>query len=208
MASRPRARARGEVRQRAARRRRRTSGRARRRASSSPTEEEGTTCGQKLVDNKRIVGDRGGRGGDGAQSLYSTIGGNEAGGHRVWPSRRSTARTKTRRRPLRRRHAHPPPVRHLRQGRAARRRPRRWSTRNAPGITEAATGDRRRASRRPASQVKAVGYTQGQTDLIGPLTAAGRADGGLRRPVRRASDCVNHAKGLTAARASPTRRRS
>jgi branched-chain amino acid transport system substrate-binding protein len=45
-------------------------------------------------------------------------------------------------------------------------------------------------------QVKKVGYAQGQTDLIGPLTAAGAQNADIVIPYSDASGCVNQAKAL------------
>jgi branched-chain amino acid transport system substrate-binding protein len=45
-------------------------------------------------------------------------------------------------------------------------------------------------------KVKKVGYSQGQTDLIGPLTAAGAPSADMVIPYSDASGCVNQAKGL------------
>jgi branched-chain amino acid transport system substrate-binding protein len=44
--------------------------------------------------------------------------------------------------------------------------------------------------------VKKVGYAQGQTDLIGPLTAAGAQSADIVIPYSDASGCVNQAKAL------------
>jgi branched-chain amino acid transport system substrate-binding protein len=44
--------------------------------------------------------------------------------------------------------------------------------------------------------VKKVGYSQGQTDLIGPLTAAGAQTADMVIPYGPADACVNQAKGL------------
>jgi len=44
--------------------------------------------------------------------------------------------------------------------------------------------------------VKKVGYAQGQTDLIGPLTAAGAQNADIVIPYSDASGCVNQAKAL------------
>ncbi len=43
---------------------------------------------------------------------------------------------------------------------------------------------------------KAVGYSQGQTDLVGPLTAAGAQSADMVVPYSDASGCVNQAKAL------------
>jgi len=45
-------------------------------------------------------------------------------------------------------------------------------------------------------KVKKVGYSQGQTDLIGPLTAAGAQSADMVIPYGPADSCVNQAKGL------------
>jgi branched-chain amino acid transport system substrate-binding protein len=45
-------------------------------------------------------------------------------------------------------------------------------------------------------EVKKVGYAQGQTDLIGPLTAAGAQNADIVTPYSDASGCVNQAKAL------------
>src|SRR5690349_15469646 len=45
-------------------------------------------------------------------------------------------------------------------------------------------------------KVKKVGYSQGQTDLIGPLTAAGAQTADMVIPYGPADSCVNQAKGL------------
>src|SRR4051795_667001 len=45
-------------------------------------------------------------------------------------------------------------------------------------------------------KVKKVGYSQGQTDLIGPLTAAGAQTADMVIPYGPADACVNQAKGL------------
>ncbi len=45
-------------------------------------------------------------------------------------------------------------------------------------------------------KVKKVGYAQGQTDLIGPLTAAGAQTADMVIPYGPADSCVNQAKGL------------
>jgi branched-chain amino acid transport system substrate-binding protein len=44
--------------------------------------------------------------------------------------------------------------------------------------------------------VKKVGYAQGQTDLVGPLTAAGAQNADIVIPYSDASGCVNQAKAL------------
>ena len=45
-------------------------------------------------------------------------------------------------------------------------------------------------------ETKAVGYTQGQTDLTAPLTAAGATTADFIAPYGSAADCANQAKAL------------
>lgn len=66
---------------------------------------------------------------------------------------------------------------------------------NEPGIIEGAKAIR--AGLEAAGvQVKPVGYSSGQTDLIGPLTSAGAQTADMVIPYSSASGCVNLAKGL------------
>jgi branched-chain amino acid transport system substrate-binding protein len=66
---------------------------------------------------------------------------------------------------------------------------------NIPGITEGAAALDKGLSD-AGVEVKKVGYAQGQTDLIGPLTAAGAQSADIVIPYSDASGCVNQAKGL------------
>src|SRR5918992_737030 len=66
---------------------------------------------------------------------------------------------------------------------------------NIPGIAEGAAALDKGLSD-AGVEVKKVGYAQGQTDLIGPLTAAGGPRAGNVVPPSDASGCVNQAKGL------------
>ena len=112
-------------------------------------EEEGTTCGQKFVNDKRISVVAEGAVATGAQSMHATIGANEADRHRRrhHPGQRSI---EDRRRPLRRRPAHPAAVRELREERPpcedGRGRLPELAGRRGVG-----TGDRERPEGMPAS---------------------------------------------------------
>ena len=76
----------------------------------------------------------------------------------------------------------------------------------ATGITEAAQTIAA-GLKKAGIEVKAVGYTQGQTDLTAPLTAAGATTADFVAPYGSASDCANQAKALRSS-GSPTRERS
>jgi branched-chain amino acid transport system substrate-binding protein len=66
---------------------------------------------------------------------------------------------------------------------------------NIPGISDGAAA--LEAGLEAAGvRVESVGYAQGQTDLIGPLTAAGAQDADMVIPYSDASGCVNQAKAL------------
>ena len=65
----------------------------------------------------------------------------------------------------------------------------------APGITEAALTIAE-GLKQAGISTKAVGYTQGQTDLIAPLTAAGATTADFVAPYGSAADCANQAKAL------------
>jgi branched-chain amino acid transport system substrate-binding protein len=66
---------------------------------------------------------------------------------------------------------------------------------NIPGITDGAAA--LEAGLTAAGvEVESVGYAQGQTDLIGPLTAAGAQDADMVIPYSDASGCVNQARAL------------
>jgi branched-chain amino acid transport system substrate-binding protein len=66
---------------------------------------------------------------------------------------------------------------------------------NIPGITDGAAALDKGLTD-AGVEVKKVGYAQGQTDLIGPLTAAGAQSADIVIPYSDASGCVNQAKGL------------
>ena len=158
-------------------------------------EEEGTTCGQKLVNNKKISVVAEGAVATGAQSLHATIGATKPivtgvaitpvngasktgvvlfgdGPHILLPFG-NYAKT----------------VLHAKT--AAVIYP------NAPGLAE--SGQVIAAGLKAAGiDTKQVGYTQGQTDLTAPLTAVGAATADFVVPYGSAADCANQAKGLTA----------
>jgi branched-chain amino acid transport system substrate-binding protein len=156
-------------------------------------EEEGTTCGQKLVNDKRISVIATGAVATGAQSLFATIRGSKPvvtgvavtpidgaqknaivlfgdASHILLPFgtyAKNVLKAKT----------------------AAVVYPQ------ATGITEAALVIAA-GLRKAGISVKAVGYTQGQTDLTAPLTAAGATSADFVAPYGSASDCANQAKAL------------
>jgi branched-chain amino acid transport system substrate-binding protein len=156
-------------------------------------EEEGTTCGQKLVNNKKIAVIAEGAVAIGAQSLFATIRGAKPvvtgvaatpidGGQRnavvlfgdvshillpfgTYAKNVLHAKTAA---------VIYPQVAGLTEG----------------GLTIAA------GLKKAGISTKAVGYTQGQTDLTAPLTAAGATTADFVAPYGAASDCANQAKAL------------
>jgi branched-chain amino acid transport system substrate-binding protein len=66
---------------------------------------------------------------------------------------------------------------------------------NISGITDGAAA-LQKGLQDAGIKVKRVGYAQGQTDLIGPLTAAGAQSADIVIPYSDASGCVNQAKAL------------
>jgi branched-chain amino acid transport system substrate-binding protein len=66
---------------------------------------------------------------------------------------------------------------------------------NTSGITDGAAA-LQKGLQDAGIKVKRVGYSQGQTDLIGPLTAAGAQTADIVVPYSDASGCVNQAKAL------------
>lgn len=156
-------------------------------------EEEGTTCGQKLVNDRRIAVIGEGAVATGAQSFYATIRGAKPvvtgvaitpisgaqkngvvlfgdGPHILLPFgtyAKNVLKAKT----------------------AAVVYPQ------ATGITESALVIAA-GLRRAGITTKAVGYTQGQTDLTAPLTAAGATTADFIAPYGSAADCANQANAL------------
>ena len=156
-------------------------------------EEEGTTCGQKFVNDKRISVVAEGAVATGAQSLHATIGATKPivtgvaitpvngasktgvvlfgdGPHILLPFgnyAKNVLHAKT----------------------AAVVYP------NAPGVAE--SGQVIAKGLKDAGiATKQVGYTQGQSDLTAPLLAAGAATADFIAPYGSASDCANQAKAL------------
>ncbi len=66
---------------------------------------------------------------------------------------------------------------------------------NIAGITEGATAIAD-ALQKAGVKVRKVGYSESQTDLIGPLTSAGASSADMVIPYSDSSGCVNLAKGL------------
>jgi branched-chain amino acid transport system substrate-binding protein len=156
-------------------------------------EEEGTTCGQKLVNNKKISVIASGAVATGAQSFAATVRGAKPvvtgvaitpidgaqkngivlygdGPHILLPFgtyAKNVLHAKT----------------------AAVVYPQ------ATGITESALTIAA-GLKKAGISTKAVGYTQGQTDLTAPLTAAGATTADFIAPYGSAADCANQAKGL------------
>jgi branched-chain amino acid transport system substrate-binding protein len=156
-------------------------------------EEEGTTCGQKLVNDKRISVIAEGAVATGAQSLHATIRGAKPvvtgvaitpvdgasktaivlfgdGPHILLPFgtyAKNVLKAKT----------------------AAVVYPQ------ATGITESALVIAA-GLKKAGIETKAVGYPQGQTDITAALTAAGATTADFIAPYGSAADCANQAKGL------------
>ena len=156
-------------------------------------EEEGTTCGQKFVNDKRISVVAEGAVATGAQSMHATIGSTKPiitgvaitpvngasktgvvlfgdGPHILLPFgnyAKNVLHAKT----------------------AAVVYP------NSPGVAE--SGQVIAKGLKDAGiATKQVGYTQGQTDLTAPLLAAGANTADFIAPYGSASDCANQAKAL------------
>jgi branched-chain amino acid transport system substrate-binding protein len=156
-------------------------------------EEEGTTCGQKLVNDKRIDVIATGAVATGAQSLFATIRGKKP----VVTGVAATPIDGAQRNAV----VLFGDVSHillpfgtyaknvLKAKTAAVIYPQAAGTTEA-GLTIAAGLEKAGIS------TKAVGYTQGQTDLTAPLTAAGATTADFVGPYGTASDCANQAKAL------------
>jgi branched-chain amino acid transport system substrate-binding protein len=156
-------------------------------------EEEGTTCGQKLVNNKRISVIATGAVATGAQSLFATI----RGAKPVITGVAATPLDGAQRNAV----VLFGDVSHilLPFGTYAKNVLKAKSAAviypQGPGTTEA--GLTIEAGMKQAGiATKAVGYTQGQTDLTAPLTAAGATTADFIGPYGTASDCANQAKAL------------
>ena len=156
-------------------------------------EEEGTTCGQKLGNDKDVAAINVGGVAIGIQPFYSTIGGKKPVivGVAVTPvdgvQDNATILFGDATHVLGPFGTYAKDV--LQAETAALVYP------NIPGITDGAAALDKGLTD-AGVEVKKVGYAQGQTDLIGPLTAAGAQSADIVIPYSDASGCVNQAKGL------------
>jgi branched-chain amino acid transport system substrate-binding protein len=156
-------------------------------------EEEGTTCGQKLGNDKSVTAiDLGGIA-IGIQPFYSTIGGKKpvVVGVAVTPvdtvQKNAVILFGDVTKVLGPFGTYARDVLHAKT--AALVYP------NIAGITDGAAAIAKGLTD-AGVKVKKVGYSQGQTDLIGPLTAAGAQTADMVIPYGPADSCVNQAKGL------------
>jgi branched-chain amino acid transport system substrate-binding protein len=156
-------------------------------------EEEGTTCGQKLGNDKDVAAINVGGVAIGIQPFYSTIGGKKPVivGVAVTPvdgvQDNATVLFGDATHVLGPFGSYAKDV--LKAKSAALVYP------NIAGITDGAQA-LSKGLEDAGVTVKKVGYAQGQTDLIGPLTAAGAQSADIVIPYSDASGCVNQAKGL------------
>jgi branched-chain amino acid transport system substrate-binding protein len=156
-------------------------------------EEEGTTCGQKLGNDKDVAAINVGGVAIGIQPFYSTIGGKKPVivGVAVTPvdgvQDNATVLFGDATHVLGPFGTYAKDV--LNAKSAALVYP------NIAGITDGAQA-LSKGLEAAGVTVKKVGYAQGQTDLIGPLTAAGAQSADIVIPYSDASGCVNQAKGL------------
>ena len=156
-------------------------------------EEEGTTCGQRLGNDKDVAAINVGGVAIGIQPFYSTIGGKKPVivGVAVTPvdgvQDNATILFGDATHVLGPFGTYAKDV--LQAETAALVYP------NIPGITDGAAALDKGLTD-AGVEVKKVGYAQGQTDLIGPLTAAGAQSADIVIPYSDASGCVNQAKGL------------
>ncbi|HET8743300.1 MAG TPA: ABC transporter substrate-binding protein [Gaiella sp.] len=157
------------------------------------SEEEGTTCGQKLVNDKRISVIATGAVATGAQSLFATVRGKKPviTGVATTPidGAQKNAIVLFGDAP----HILLPFGNYAKNVLHAKTAAVVYP--NAPGVAEAgqviANG-----LKAAGIATKQVGYTQGQTDLTAPLTAAGATTADFIGPYGTASDCANQAKSL------------
>jgi len=156
-------------------------------------EEEGTTCGQRLVADTNVSVILEGGVAIGTQSLYSTIGGAKPviAGVAVTPVDAAQPNAvvlfgdAT--------HVLGPFGTYAKDVLKAKTAALVYP--NEPGIIEGAKAIQE-GLRAAGVQVKAVGYSSTQTDLIGPLTSAGAQTADMVIPYSSAAGCVNLAKGL------------
>ncbi len=156
-------------------------------------EEEGTTCGQKLVNDKRISVIATGAVATGAQSLFATVRGRKPiiTGVAVTPvdGASKTAVVLFGDGP----HILLPFGNYAKNILKAKSAAVIYP--NAPGLAE--SGQVIAAGLKAAGiDTKQVGYTQGQSDLTAPLTAVGATTADFIAPYGSAADCANQAKSL------------
>jgi branched-chain amino acid transport system substrate-binding protein len=156
-------------------------------------EEEGTTCGQRLGNDESVVAVNVGGVAIGIQPFYSTIGGKKPVivGVAVTPvdtvQKNATILFGDVQKVL------GPFGTYARDELNAKTAALVYP--NIAGITDGAAALAKGLTD-AGVEVKKVGYAQGQTDLIGPLTAAGAQNADMVIPYSDASGCVNQAKGL------------
>ena len=156
-------------------------------------EEEGTTCGQKLGNDKDVAAINVGGVAIGIQPFYSTIGGKKpvvvgvavTGVDGVQDNATILFGDAT--------HVLGPFGTYAKDELGAKTAALVYP--NIAGITDGAQALAKGLTD-AGVDVKKVGYAQGQTDLIGPLTAAGAQSADIVIPYSDASGCVNQAKGL------------
>ncbi len=156
-------------------------------------EEEGTTCGQKLGNDKDVSAINVGGVAIGIQPFYSTIGGKKPVivGVAVTPvdgvQKNATVLFGDAT------HVLGPFGTYAKDKLGAKTAALVYP--NIAGITDGAAA-LDKGLKAAGIEVKKVGYAQGQTDLIGPLTAAGAQTADIVIPYSDASGCVNQAKAL------------
>jgi branched-chain amino acid transport system substrate-binding protein len=156
-------------------------------------EEEGTTCGQKLGNDKDVSAINVGGVAIGIQPFYSTIGGKKPVivGVAVTPvdgvQKNATVLFGDAT------HVLGPFGTYAKDKLGAKTAALVYP--NIAGITDGAAA-LDKGLKAAGITVKKVGYAQGQTDLIGPLTAAGAQNADIVIPYSDASGCVNQAKAL------------
>jgi branched-chain amino acid transport system substrate-binding protein len=156
-------------------------------------EEEGTTCGQRLVADNNVSVILEGGVAIGTQSLYSTIGGAKpvitgvavTPVDAVQPNAVVLFGDAT--------HVLGPFGTYAKDVLKAKTAALVYP--NEPGIIEGAKAIQE-GLKAAGVRVKAVGYSSTQTDLIGPLTSAGAQTADMVIPYSSAAGCVNLAKGL------------
>ena len=159
----------------------------------STSEEQGQTCGQKMVNNKDVKVIAMGAIAIGDQSLVATVDGSEADGLQR-RDRRRRCEEQERLRPVRRRHPGLRPVRHVRaEVLGAKKVSVVWP--ELPGINESSQAivD---GAKKLGMEVKSVAWNPNATDLVGPLTAAGAQTADVIITNTDPKGCVNLYKAL------------